>query len=69
MEDALRQLYVLDCLDEDGGITPLGERMARLPLDPSLARVLAAAAELGCLDEALSVCAMLSSDSVFAGNR
>ena len=38
LEDALRQLYVLDAIDADGVITPLGRRMASLPLDPSLAR-------------------------------
>lgn len=38
LEDALRQLYVLDAIDPDGVITPLGKRMAMLPLDPSLAR-------------------------------
>lgn len=69
LEDALRQLFILDCLDEDGDLTPTGKLLAKLPLDPSLGRVLVAAAHSGCLESALSVCAMLSADSVFIGNR
>lgn len=45
LEDALRQLFVLDAIDEDGHITPLGKKMAKFPLDPSLSRALVAAAE------------------------
>lgn len=69
LEDALRQLYFIGCLDEDGKILPMGRRLAKLPLDPSLGRVLAAAAESGCLEDALTISAMLSAESVFAGNR
>ncbi|CAM6127163.1 unnamed protein product [Calypogeia fissa] len=39
--------------------------MAALPLDPSLARALLAAEELGCLDQALTMAAMLSYESIF----
>jgi ATP-dependent RNA helicase DHX8/PRP22 len=68
--DALRQLYVLDAIDSDGNITPLGKEMAILPLDPSLARALLAAKELNCLDEMLTVASMLSPEgSVFLGNK
>ena len=69
LEDALRQLFILDCLDHDGNITPLGQRLAKLPLEPPLGRMLLAAAELGCLEQALSLCALLSAESVFLGNR
>ena len=69
LEDALRQLFILDAIDGQGEVTPLGSQMARLPLDPCLARMLIAAANLGCLPEALIVAAMLSADSIFAENR
>ncbi len=69
LEDALRQLYLLDALDDDGRVTGLGRAMSALPLEPSLARSLLAAAELGCLPDALTVAAMLSAESVFVGNR
>ena len=69
LEDALRQLFILDALDEAGGVTKLGQEMARLPLDPCLARMLIAAANLDCLPEALIVAAMLSAESIFSENR
>lgn len=69
LEGALKQLWVLDALDIDGGITPLGRQMVSLPLDPSLARALIAATQLGCLPQATTVAAMLSAESIFQGNR
>jgi ATP-dependent RNA helicase DHX8/PRP22 len=70
LEDALRQLYVLDALDADGRITARGRAMAALPLDPSLARALLEARRLGCLPEMLTVAGMLSPEgSVFSGGR
>lgn len=69
LEDALRQLYVLEALDPEGNITPLGHRMALLPLDPALARALLAAQELRCLPEMVIVAAMLSAERVFLGGE
>lgn len=69
LEGALKQLWVLDALDIDGGITPLGRQMVSLPLDPGLARALIAATQLGCLPQATTVAAMLSAESIFQGNR
>ena len=69
LEGALRQLWVLDALDANGGITPLGRQMVSLPLEPNLARALIAATQLGCLRQATSVAAMLSADTIFQGNR
>ncbi|EFJ40817.1 DEAH-box nuclear pre-mRNA splicing factor [Volvox carteri f. nagariensis] len=69
LEDALRQLLVLDALDSDGNVTPLGLRMSGLPLEPALARALLAARELGCVREMISVAAMLSSEHVFLAGQ
>ncbi|KAL4192929.1 hypothetical protein AMTRI_Chr06g196760 [Amborella trichopoda] len=63
LEDALKQLYLIDAIDENGSITKVGQLMAELPLEPSLARTLIAANEFGCLPEALTVAAMLSTDT------
>jgi ATP-dependent helicase HrpA len=60
VRDGYRLLRDLGAVDEDGGITPLGRRMARLPVDPRLARILLAAPEHGCLAEALVLAAVLS---------
>ncbi|XP_020588625.1 probable pre-mRNA-splicing factor ATP-dependent RNA helicase DEAH4 isoform X2 [Phalaenopsis equestris] len=62
LADALRQLYLIDAIDEDGMITHVGRTMAELPLEPSLSRTLIEANELGCLSQALTVVAMLSAE-------
>ncbi|KAK1266012.1 putative pre-mRNA-splicing factor ATP-dependent RNA helicase [Acorus gramineus] len=69
LEDALRQLYLIDAIDENGLITDIGRKMAELPLDPSLSRTLIEANELGCLSQALTVAAMLSVETTFLHNR
>ncbi|KAG2439200.1 hypothetical protein HXX76_004563 [Chlamydomonas incerta] len=69
LEDALRQLLVLDAIDGRGDVTDLGRRMSGLPLDPALARALLAARELDCVTEMVSVAAMLSSEHVFAAGQ
>jgi len=70
LEDALRQLYVLDAIDIDGTLTACGRAMADLPLDPSLARALIAAREFGCVDAMMTVAAMLSPEgNVFCGGK
>lgn len=69
LEDALRNLYLLEAIDVDGHITPLGRHMAQLPLEPPLARTLLAADELACLPEALTIVAMLSAEAIFLGSR
>ncbi len=37
---ALKQLYLLEALDDDGKITEVGEMMSVYPLSPELSRVL-----------------------------
>ncbi|GAB2280602.1 hypothetical protein Dimus_015231 [Dionaea muscipula] len=63
LEDALRQLYLIDAIDENGSITSIGRIMAELPLEPSLSRTLIEANENGCLSQALTVAAMLSAET------
>ncbi|XP_019158088.1 PREDICTED: probable pre-mRNA-splicing factor ATP-dependent RNA helicase DEAH4 isoform X1 [Ipomoea nil] len=63
LEDALRQLYLIDAIDENGSITSLGRTMAELPLEPSLSRTLIEANDLNCLSQALTVVAMLSAET------
>eukprot|EP00958_Prasinococcus_capsulatus_P020773 scaffold2752_cov393-Prasinococcus_capsulatus_cf.AAC.12 len=46
----------------------MGLAMSRLPLEPSLARALIAANESDCLQEAITVAAMLSSENLFIGS-
>jgi len=69
LEDALRQLYLIDAIDENGQITEVGRIMAELPLEPSLSRTLIEANELGCLSQALSVAAILSAEITLRSTR
>jgi ATP-dependent RNA helicase DHX8/PRP22 len=60
MLTALEELYALSALDDEGLLTRLGRKMADFPMDPSLAKVLIAAVDIGCSEEILSIVAMLS---------
>ncbi|MFO1407463.1 MAG: ATP-dependent RNA helicase HrpA [Steroidobacteraceae bacterium] len=60
LNDGYRLLQELGAVDGDRRITRLGRRMAGLPVDPRLARVLIEAARLRCLAEGLVVAAFLS---------
>lgn len=62
LKDALKQLYVLDAIDENGKITKIGKEMAPLPLEPNLARAMLEAKKLGCVEECATIAAMLSVD-------
>ncbi len=60
---AYRQLHELGALaqpEADAKVTPLGQEMARLPMDVALSSVLLRARQLGILKPALVVCAALS---------
>ena len=56
---ALDHLYTVGALTSRGVLTPLGRDLAFLPLDPFIGRMLLAAAESDCVEEALSIAAML----------
>jgi ATP-dependent RNA helicase DHX8/PRP22 len=65
MLTALEELYALGALDDEGLLTRLGRKMADFPMEPSLAKVLISAVDLGCSDEMLSIVAMLGLLNVF----
>ncbi|XP_052116466.1 hydroxyisourate hydrolase-like [Arachis duranensis] len=60
LQDALKQLYLIDVIDENGAITSIGQKMAELSLEPSLSRTLMEANDYGCIPEALTIVVMLS---------
>eukprot|EP00808_Paulinella_micropora_P001053 g33924.t1 len=63
---ALEQLYALGALNDSGELTKLGRRMAELPLDPMLSKMLIQSEKYECVVEILTICAMLSvSGAVF----
>src|SRR5204863_2455247 len=63
LRDALETLFELGAIDAgspDGALTPVGARMARIPVDPRIARILVAADAEGSLREVLVLAAALS---------
>lgn len=60
LEAARALLRQLGALDAAGAVTPLGRRMAALPLHPRLARLLLAGAEAGAIGVAAQAAALLS---------
>ena len=60
INDGVRQLQELGAMDERRRITRLGRRIAALPCDPKLGRMLLAAAQLRCLSELLIITAFLA---------
>lgn len=63
---ALELLFSLGALDEYGRLTsPLGQRMAEVPLAPSMARMLLGSGRWGCTDEVLSIAAMCSVQGIW----
>ncbi|HEY4339398.1 MAG TPA: ATP-dependent RNA helicase HrpA [Steroidobacteraceae bacterium] len=60
INDGVRQLQELGAMDERRQITHIGRRIAALPCDPKLGRMLLAAARLRCLSEMLIITAFLA---------
>ncbi|KAL8937999.1 MAG: hypothetical protein Q9216_004127, partial [Gyalolechia sp. 2 TL-2023] len=60
---ALEQLYALGALNDRGELTKVGRQMAEFPTDPMLAKAVLAADKLGCVEEVLSIIAMLGEAS------
>ena len=60
-------LGALGALDAATGrlTEPLGAQLAQLPVDPQLARMVVAAAHLGCSEDAVQIAAMMSVQHVF----
>ncbi len=62
-------LQRLEALDRSGCITPLGQRMAALPLHPRLAHMLLRAGGFGALSRAADLAALLSERDIFRRGR
>ncbi len=58
--DGYRLLHELNALDAQNNLTKIGERVAKLPLDPRMARMILAAERSGCLAEMLAIASFLS---------
>ena len=67
LEKALLLIYQLGALTDSGDITPVGRRMAALPLSAKLSRALIAAEDPNyeCVDEVIDIISCLSVENVF----
>ena len=59
IRDGYRTLFELGAMDDQRMLTPLGRRLARLPVDPRIGRMLVAGEQEGCLAEILVIAAAL----------
>ncbi|CAM9160360.1 unnamed protein product [Choristocarpus tenellus] len=67
---ALELLYALGALDEDCHLTePLGTTIAEFPVEPCVAKFLTASWDFGCVEDSLTVAAMLSVQNPFLQPR
>ncbi|KAF7648344.1 hypothetical protein LDENG_00158210, partial [Lucifuga dentata] len=62
---ALEDLDYLAALDDDGNLSEVGIIMSELPLEPPLAKAVIAACEYDCVDEMLTIAAMLTASCCF----
>lgn len=69
MLHSMELLFSLGALDQNGRITPLGEKLALFPVEPQLAKLLVQSYEYGCGEEILSIVAMCSMDFPFIAPR
>jgi ATP-dependent helicase HrpA len=60
IKDGYRVLEEIGAVDGLGRISRLGRKLARLPLDPRIGRMLLESAQMGCLREVLVIAAALS---------
>ncbi|MGQ9564470.1 MAG: ATP-dependent RNA helicase HrpA [Thermogutta sp.] len=62
IRDGYKTLFEIGAVDESGKLTDLGRRLAKLPVDPRIGRMILAAHEEGCLHEVLIIAAALETD-------
>ncbi|KAH9627003.1 hypothetical protein KSS87_020654 [Heliosperma pusillum] len=63
---SLEELFLLGALTDDSKLSdPVGQQMAKLPLDPVYSKALILSSQFNCLEEMLITVAMLSVESIF----
>ncbi|MEM8561218.1 MAG: ATP-dependent RNA helicase HrpA [Pseudomonadota bacterium] len=60
IRDGYKLLEELGAINAGGKLSSIGRRMAQLPVDPRLARMILAAAELKCMEEVLIIASALA---------
>lgn len=64
---AFEQLKLLGAIEsvDSTSLTALGKKMVKFPLDPRFSKIVLSASKFGCLEEILTVVALLSGESIF----
>jgi len=66
MTQALEELYALEAIDETGKLTTkCGVLLAEFPLEPKAAKMVLSSFDFGCVEECISIAAMLQVNGVF----
>lgn len=63
----LKQLYMLGAISDPKKpeLTSIGKKMSQFPLDARFSKLLLSAPDFGCMDEMLSLVALMSGDTIF----
>lgn len=64
--EAKRALKALGCMDEVGRVTPIGRRVAKMPISVKFARMVVEAERLGVVDDVIDVAAILEQGQITA---
>lgn len=69
LRHALKQLFLLDAIDERGRLRRLGEELAKLPLEPTFAKALLASKMVSrdCTHDMITLVSMLSTEQIWLG--
>lgn len=65
MMRALELLNYLGALDDEGDLTELGSKMAQIPLEPELSKILLSSEKYKCVNEILTIVSLLSVPNLF----
>lgn len=66
---AIETLKILGALDDNESLTEIGRKMAELPLQPEIARMVIESEKYGCTYEVCTIAAMMSGKSLFSRPR
>lgn len=69
IERSKQILRVLGCMTPKGQITPLGKRIARLPLSVELGKLIVEAESRGCVQEAIAAAAVVDAGGILERDR
>jgi HrpA-like RNA helicase len=64
IREAKRALRALGCIDQNGGVTRIGQRVAKLPVSVKFARMIIEAENRGVVDDLITIAALLEQGDI-----